>query len=176
MIREKHFSAFGIAYHTRQFSAVRAFEMLEHAADDANPLEILALTLAEPVEGGEARRLDEPEAIDACVMDITGMLPPRVVLSGVINLVYDFNFHFMHEWQGVRIPKRFLNAAATAASKEVEPMISTLISKRVATLEQLETYYSLEDAFKMFDVIMAEGVNAALSHEAAMKERKRHEA
>lgn len=111
----------------------------------------------------------DSEAINEFVTDKAKVLPPRLVLSGVMSLVYGWNFDFLVNWKSAKIPSRFTDGAPSISSKNMEPMASQLIQDGVASLKELEEYYSLEDAFKMFDTILIKGINQALSQEAAMK-------
>lgn len=165
------FSAFGVQYKTEQFSAIRGLELLAKP-DDIHPCELLAQTHAMNFEG-EWISLSNESAINDLVQDIAGIIAPRVALKGVLALVEEYNFKFMNAWKAVRVPTRFTDGAATVTSANIDPLALQLIQDGVATLKELEEYYSLEDAFKMFDAIMVKGINAALSHEASMKKTKR---
>lgn len=43
-------------------------------------------------------------------------------------------------------------------------MLGTLLSRKAATLKELETYYSAEDVFDMLEVIIVDEYNAALAN------------
>lgn len=133
---------------------------------------MLSQTSAQHADGSW-HLLDSKEAINYLVIDAAGVLAPRIVLNGILSLVNDYNFKFMDGWKSVKVPPRFTEQSASVTSKNVDPMASQLIQDDVASLRELEEYYSLEDAFKMFDTIMVKGVNSALSHEAATKKNKR---
>lgn len=171
MKKKTKFSAFGVQYQTEQFSAIRGMEIMA-LNGDIHPCEILSQTSAQS-EDGAWHVLDTQEAVNAIVVDRANILAPRLVLNAVLSLVNDYNFKFMEGWKGVKVPARFMDGAATVSSKNVDPMASQLIQDGVATFKELEEYYSLEDAFKMFDTIMVKGVNNALSHEASVKKSKR---
>ena len=171
MRQDKTFDMFGLQYRTRQFTAVPALGMLEKDGD-LSPAEMLANTQIKTKKGWI--KLDTREGINGHVFDAAGILAPRVVLNALLEIVNDFNFGFLYTWQGVRVPTRLQDEAKQVASDNSDPMVSSLISGDVATLRELEEYYSLEDAFKMFDIMTAKGVNAALSQEyAAAKSKKR---
>ncbi len=140
--------------------------------DDIHPCDMLSQTSAQRADGSWAT-LDNQAAINDHVVDAANVLAPRLVLNALLSLVGDFNFKFMEGWKAVKVPARFADGATTVTSKNVDPMASQLIQDGVATLRELEDYYSLEDAFKMFDTIMVKGVNSALSHEASVKKSKR---
>lgn len=171
---KKSFSAFGIEYRTVQFSAVEGIQFLGDQGD-LHPTQLLQKTEARlcAKKGlGEWVRLDDPGCINTAVFDMANVLPPRDVLNGVMSLIRDFNFGFMGEWQSAKIPNRFIEGIKTVSSNHTESLISQLIQDEVATLKELEEYYSLEDAFKMFDILLVKGINTALSNEAAMKKNK----
>lgn len=169
--KKNTFSAFGIKYRTEQFSAIRGLEMLARP-DDIHPCELLAQTEV-LTPHGEWVSLADQDAVNIYVADAIGIIAPRMALKGVLALVEEYNFKFMNGWRAVKVPTRFTDGAAMVKSSNIDPMASQLIQDGVATLKELEDYYSLEDAFKLFDTIMIKGVNAALSHESSMKKTKR---
>jgi hypothetical protein len=167
MIRKKTFDAFGSKYRTAQFCAARGLELLN--IKNPHPTEMLGLT--EIFVKGEWVSLGESSLINLHVKDCLNVLVPRLVLNGVMSVVHEFNFGFLRTWRGVRIPARFIDDSAVIDSRYTDPLMAQLIQDDAATLRELEEYYSLEDAFRIFDVIVAKSVNAALSTEAAMKDR-----
>jgi hypothetical protein len=170
MKKIKSFSAFGKQYRTEQFSAVQGLDLL-YGADDAHPCELLSKTEVFAADG-VWRCLSEGEVINANVVDVAGVLAPRVVLNGLLSLVHDFNFQFLAGWKSAKVPSRFTDDSNSISSANIPPMAAQLIQDGAASLRELEEYYSLEDAFKMFDTIMVKGINHALSHESAMKKNK----
>lgn len=167
--KTKEFEVFGVKYRTRQFAAVPALEIMSDAGA-VHPVDNLRLT--EVWDENSWHALDSREAVNKYVVDKASILPPRMVLIAVLKLVNEFSFGFVSTWRGVRIPKRFTSGGEVKSSTHVDPIISNLLQEDVASLRELEEYYSLEDAFTMFDVMVAKGVNEALAHEAAMKDRK----
>jgi hypothetical protein len=169
--KTKQFDAFGQYYRTIQFSAAEGLSLMERMLT-AHPCEMLAHTEARG-DDGEWQKLNERDSVNALVIDKANALPPMMVLEGIVNLIRDFNFGFLTWWQSVKIPKRFVDGTKGAKSENIDPMLAQLIQEDVATLKELEEYYSMEDAFKMFDVIIVKGVNSALANEAAMKDSKK---
>lgn len=165
------FTAFGVTYRTTQFTAIPALVMMSRQNDWAPP-DMLSKTEVKD-EFGEWIKLDNRDAINKYVLDASGALAPIFVLRGVLSLVNEFNFDFMMSWKGVRVPRRLIDEAQNVSSSNVDPMVAQLISNEAATLRELEEYYSLEDAFKMFDVLTAKGVNQALSQEASAARSRR---
>lgn len=169
MIKTKEFEAFGKKYRTTQFPAVRALEIMEMAVQ--NPVNVLERT--EVNEKGAWIALNSAEAINACVLDDMGLVAPRLALNGILSLVGDFSFGFLRSWRGAKVPARFTSGAQSVESKNIDPTIGTLTTEDMATMRELEEYYSLEDAFKMFDALIVKGINSALSQEAASDNAKR---
>ena len=167
MTKTKIFTAFGVQYRTTQFPALPALDML---GDVKSPMDLLSRTAVKI--DGEWMALDSREAINKLVIDRAFVLPPVTVLRGITRLISDYSFSFAREWSGVKIPSRFKTAGEVKSSEHVSPMVSQIMQEGMATMRELEEYYSLEDAFKMFDVLVVKSVNSALSHEAASKGRR----
>jgi hypothetical protein len=174
MIAEKEFESFGVKYRTKQFSAARGVELL-FRSNEVYPTEYLEKTevLFEfSRKKKEWISLSDSANIDKGVRDKEGLLRPRIVLEGLLMVVYDFSFGFLKTWKGVKVPRRFISDAKSVSTEYTDPLISQLIQEDYASLRELEEYYSLEDAFRMFDIMTAKGVNAAYQHEQAERESK----
>lgn len=165
------FDAFGMKYKTEQFSAIQGLELIADDSAAIHPCKLLAKTQIYTKDGIWAD-LSNQTILNDNVNDLANILPPRIVLNGIVSLVHDFNFQFLANWKGVKVPSRFIDGAQALSSQNLEPMAAQLIQDGAASLRELEEYYSLEDAFKMFDTIMVKGVNQALSQEAAMKKNR----
>lgn len=165
--KSREFSAFGVDYRTTQFSAVQGLDLMDELKT-IHPCEILALTDVQ-VDDGSWVSLASAEAINRYVRDVISIIPPMLVLKAVSDLVTDYSFGFLLNWRGVRVPPRFLDGFKAVSTANARPLESQLLQNGVTDLRALEEYYSLEDAFKMFDVVMEKGVNEALSNEAAAK-------
>lgn len=165
------FIAFGASYRSKSFSALQGLEIMDRQ-DEIHPCDMLSDTEVQD-ENGEWKSLGDRNVVNEHVRDCIGIVPPVFVLRGVMGVVYDMNFRFLEKWKGVKIPSRFVDGSATASSKHISPMIAQIISDGAATMRELEEYYSLHDAFKMFDIIMAKGLNEALSSEAANSKSRR---
>lgn len=160
------FEVFGRDYKTKQLSAQRAIELMRPGREN-HPCELLEETSI--LVGDSWVQLNEESAINSHINDIIGVIAPRQVLQGVMSLVNEYNYGFIERWRGVKIPSRFIDGSQSASSANVDPLIAQIVSDKTATMRELEEYYSLEDAFKMFDIAVARGVNQALSSEAAAK-------
>lgn len=169
MRKTKQFELFGIVYETLQMPAVEAFDLIDYISI-ASPMEILKYTSS--VKYDESKRLLTKENIDAEVKDSIGLAPAKSVLNAVMEIVIDYNFGFLKEWKGVKIPNRFVSDSKSEKSTYMEPIIAQLITTNLATYHELETYYSLADAFSMFDALLVKSVNEAYANEAAAAEAK----
>lgn len=162
----KEFDAFGINYRSTQFSAVYGLDLME-ISGDMTPMQVFAGTEVE--HNGKWMPLADRYTIDAHVIDLAGIISGYCALKAVMGIVSTHNFGFLIDWKGVKIPGRFLDGATSVASANARPLVAQLQAHGSATLKDLEEYYSLEDAFKLFDINMAKGVNEAYANEAATK-------
>ena len=169
MRKTKEFELFGIIYETTNMPAVEAFELIDYIAI-ASPMEVLKYTSAVKYDG--SKRLLTKDNIDAEVKDSIGLAPAKSVLNAVMEIVIDFNFGFLKDWKGVKIPNRFVADSKSEKSTYMEPIIAQLITANLATYQELENYYSLFDAFSMFDALLVKSVNEAYANEAAAAEAK----
>lgn len=157
---------FGVDYRTTQFSASSGLEVMEELKE-IHPCLMLAHTEVSTDDGW--LQLSSGRNIDLHVKDVIGIIPPSRVLYALTGLVNEFSFGFLDGWTGIRVPPRFLAGFKSVSSANSQPLISQLVQDGVADLRSLQEYYSLEDAFRMFDIVMAKGVNEALANEAASK-------
>jgi hypothetical protein len=167
--KTKEFDVFGVQYRTTQFSAARAVELMGKMGR-VSPLESLAGT--EAMYKGAWEPLTTRAGINRTVIDAAGIVCPTTVLKAVVRVVTEFNFAFLDSWKGVQIPTRFLNGTESRDSRNIDPLLSALLQNEQASLKELQEYYSLEDAFTLYDVIVSKSVNTALANEAAQKEAK----
>lgn len=166
----KEFPLFGIEYRTKQFSAAHAIKLVEKIGME-DPMSMLSGTEVKLKRSWVP--LSDLENVNTYVVDKLDHLAPTDVLKALVALVTDFNFGFLSDWKGAKVPQRFMIESKAIASDAVEPLTSMLIQEKVADLRSLEEYYSLEDAFKMFDVLVVKGINQAYAQEAAEAESKR---
>lgn len=170
MRKEKKFELFGIEYKTMQFSAVEGFDMVD-CLPIIQPLEMLKYTSVVKYDGSEFP-LNIQRNIDLHVKDGVGRIAPALVLRALMQIVQNHSFGFLREWKGTQIPNRFLSGAKTVSSEYVEPVIANLVTANLATMKELEEYYSLYDAFVMFDAMLVKTVNEAYAQEAAEAEAR----
>ncbi|AWN08528.1 hypothetical protein HOV04_gp26 [Xanthomonas phage XcP1] len=168
--KSTQFTAYGVRYRTKQFTAIQGLEILSKT-EKISPVDVLLNT--EVQVDGVWLTLSDPFNINEYVKDATLILPAIAVLNGVVDLVRDYNFGFIGDWSGVKVPKRLTEQSSSVSSNHVSPMVSQIIQDGAATMRELEEYYSLQDAFKLFDVMVAKGLSEALANEAASKKVKR---
>lgn len=162
----KEFDAFGVNYRSKQYSAVYGLELME-TPGDMDPFQVFTGTEVE--HNGQWVPLSDRYTIDVHVVDLAGILSGFSVLRAVMGIVSIHNFGFLVDWRGVKVPNRFLDDAASVATANARPLVAQLQAYGSASLKELEEYYSLEDAFKLFDINVAKGVNEALANEAAAR-------
>lgn len=166
----KEFDVFGVNYRTKQFSAVYGLDLME-APGDMTPYQLFVHMEVE--HNGEWIPASSRAAMNSYIKDLAGVISPLTALRAVMAIVTEFNFAFLTGWNGVKVPGRFLDGAKSVVSVNARPLVAQLQSSGVANLKDLEEYYSLEDAFKMFDINMAKGVSDAYAQEAASKAQGR---
>lgn len=170
MRKSKIIELFGITYEINQFSAIEAFDMID-AMNILTPLELLKDCYVLKYDGSKIQ-LNNKEVISKEVKGVPSHLPPSLILRTLMESVKKHNFGFLSDWKGVKIPNRFVADASSVESTYLEPLVASLINNGLATLQQLEEYYSLYDAFAMFDGLLTKSLNEAYSHEAAAAEAR----
>ena len=53
--------------------------------------------------------------------------------------------------------------------QNLDPFIATIVANGKATLHELKTVYTLEDAFNLWEVIVTSNFNTWLAHKEAIK-------
>jgi hypothetical protein len=167
MRQQVDFNTFGVNYRTKEFAAAEAFGLIDHL-DTLPPIEMLKYTDVMDEEKNW-RPLNNPDVINQYVRDVCGIIRPHEVLHGLMVLIGDYNFAFLSKWRPVKIPARFVSDAEHVPLQGMHPIMSRLISEGMAKMNELQEYYSLEDAFSMYDIWANDGLNKALSSEASMK-------
>lgn len=171
MRETKQFDAFGKTYLVKQFSAAEGFDYLAHgeAARKDDPIALLRHTSVRAAGGWLC--LSSRAAINEYVRDEVEFLHPMLVLDGLLGIVSDFSFDFLNVWKPVKFPRRLLSdTSGWEPLKEVHPIMASLTAGGKATIKELEQYYSLSDAFKLYDVISSEALKQAVAQEKAARE------
>lgn len=162
------FSLYGVNYRSQEFSAMDGLDIMDRM-DSMNPLEALSLTEVKADDGWAA--LSSVEIVNERVLDVAKIISPTIALKGLIYKVQDLNFGFLAGWKPIKIPFRFLSDHEPISSPTIKPIVAQLISEKLATVRELEEYYSTRDAFQMFDVILQNALNKALANEAASNKK-----
>ncbi|MFA8389732.1 hypothetical protein ACEPUD_06340 [Burkholderia ubonensis] len=163
------FESFGVRYRVRQMAAYDAFRffMMEEQPD---PVEVLQG--AEVKADGCWVALDSAEPINAYVRDTKGILQPRTVLSGLISFVSDFNWGFLKDRKQEKVPKYLQSDSQVRGVEGVSPIMGTIMAAGKASLRELQEFYSLHDAFQIFDVLFFDQLNKAQASYDAAKAMK----
>ncbi|KVG38159.1 hypothetical protein WL29_08155 [Burkholderia ubonensis] len=163
----KEFESFGVRYRIRQMAAYDAFRfvMMDEQPD---PIEVLQVAAAEVKVDGCWVALDAAEPINAYVRDTKGILQPRTVLSGLISVISDFNWGFLKDRKQAKVPSYLRSDSQVRGVDGVSPIMSAIMAADKANLRELQEFYSLHDAFQIFDVLFSDQLNKAqASYDAA---------
>jgi hypothetical protein len=167
MRKKKEISMFGLTYQMTQMSAVAGFDKI--TADGSDILSMLETVSIDGV------MLNNKTVINEKVKDTVGWIKPRLVLNGLLSQVYDFNFGFLSNRKKVQIPSHLRSGdrpePLSKQYTEDSPILGMLISEGKATLRELEEYYSLEDAFRLYDIIFFDMLDDAEANYVSMKRR-----
>lgn len=98
---------------------------------------------------------------------INEVVPDWEVLVKLDNEIYGFNYGFLKIWKPTRVPSKMQSPVTAIECKHVDSLFSTLISNNIATYLELKTVYSLEDAFKLLEVLTVSKINEFNSYEAS---------
>jgi hypothetical protein len=163
-------TAFGSEYRIRQYSAVDGFEFMTKMESESP--EILLKDTSIKVGAKKWVLLDNKESINEYVKDVLNIVDGHEAISKIISFVIEFNFDFLDHWKATEIPSRL--CAPIDDKDQIEfsdnPVMAQLIANKIATMKELEEYYSLEDAFRMYDIYVEDSLNKALASEASYKE------
>lgn len=159
-----------VSYRTTPFSAEEGMAIAA-TASGLKPQQLLRLTEVKTANG-EWVSLRDPKAINDHVRDAAGIVSPHVALGGVMTTVRRHNFEFLDKWEPVPVPHEFTLNVTLRKRDNVNPILSRLMKENYATKRELQEYYSLKDAFDMFDVICLSAVNEAIAQKKAEIEAK----
>lgn len=97
-------------------------------------------------------------------------VPNWEVLSLAEQESYGLNFGFLATWQPHHVPDEMKATKYTVAeSKNVDPSVSALVSNGMATYLELRDILSLEEMFKLLDILTVKRINEYRSQKAANK-------
>jgi hypothetical protein len=89
------------------------------------------------------------------------------VLSKLEVACYEYNYGFLRTWDPQQIPSAMAATYFVAESRHVDAIVSALVSNELATYKELRDEYSLEEAFKLLDVLAVKRINEFRAREAA---------
>lgn len=95
-------------------------------------------------------------------------VPSWEALSLAEQQAYELNFGFLAAWQPHHVPDEMkATKYAVAESKNVDPSVSALVSNGMATYIELRDSLSLEEMFKLLDILTVKRINEYRSQKAA---------
>jgi hypothetical protein len=170
-MKTKMFESFGVRYQVTQMSAAKAFAVFLAQGADPEPLDALAGMVVLDSERG-AVPLNDQVSVNTFVRDTRTIVKPRLVLNGLVAVAFDFNCGFLKSRKRIKVPSYLRSDSEPQELGGEDPVLSALIADDKATLRELEEYYSLEDAFRIYDVFFNAQLSKAKAQHAAMKEAK----
>jgi len=139
--------------------------------DAATPIDRLSGTSA--FSEGAWHALDSRESINAFVRDgMAGVIDASSVLNTLIQIVDDWNFGFLRSYVPVKTPGRFRSKAEVNLLESEDPYLERCVASKLATLRELQSFYSTRDLFRMIDISANESLNNALASESASDEAR----
>ncbi len=174
--RIEEFEAFGVRYRARDLSAADAFHLFLKPEIEFDPFAILIAAEAEAYDS-EAKawvRLDSRHSINLLVCDKAHSIANHLVLNGVLIILKQRNVGFLlnGEWKPVKIPSRLQSGVDPVYTERIDPIFGSIVANHMATMKELQEFYSLKDAFELFDIMAIDSLNKALSNEAALADAK----
>lgn len=171
-MKSKVFESFGVRYRITQMSAAAAFAVFIAPNSDPNPIDALAGMEVQDGENGWIPLNDEM-SVNTLVRDTRTIVKPRLVLNGLIKVAFDYNCGFLKDRKRIKVPSYLRSVSNEHDTGDEDPVLSALIAEDKATLRELEEYYSLEDAFRIYDVSFRDKLVKAKAQHAAMKEAQK---
>lgn len=102
--------------------------------------------------------------------EVAAKLPNWEILSLAESASYEYNFGFLASWKPHFVPAAMAVTKYTVAeSKNVDPVVAALVTSGFATYLELRDSLSLEEAFKLMDVLTVKRINEFRSAESAKK-------
>jgi hypothetical protein len=161
---------FGVRYRITQMSAAEAFPFIV-SKNEPRPLEMLRGVCVKAESGWFDLNVDT--YVDTYVRDTRNIFQPRLVLNGLLMFVAGFNWGFLERRSSPKVPTYLRSDSAARQVDGEDPVLTALVAADKATLHELETYYSLEDAFRIYDILFVDQLNKAQASYDAAQEAKR---
>ena len=80
---------------------------------------------------------------------------------------------FFSEWQELRFPRKIRSSCPAESYRNIDWLIADIVSSGKATLWELKTVYTLQDAMQLWEVVAVDRYNEIQAAEAAKKRAKR---
>ena len=80
---------------------------------------------------------------------------------------------FFSQWQEFRFPKKHGNSCPGESYRNIDTLIGVLISTGKATLHELKTVYTLQDAYQLYEIAVIDYYNEQQAMERARERAKR---
>ena len=169
----KTFDVLGLRFRTMQLGAASAFEEVNREGMP-DPMDVCRLL---EIQTGEDEwiRLDTRVKVNEYIRERTGFVPAHALLEAVMIAWAAVNTGFLREWKPLKVPNYLRGDTEARVAPGIDPILSSLINSGKASLRELEEYYSLEDAIRLFDVNMAANITQADAqwHAAKKAQQKR---
>jgi len=106
------------------------------------------------------------------VLDSTATIEKHISSWETLTLAelysYDYNYGFLTGWKPTPLPAKMEESSyRVAETKNVDAAVAALITNNMANYEQLRDSYSLEEAFKLLDVLTVKKINEFRAAEAS---------
>lgn len=154
MRNEKFIEANGMKFRLRAMPAVEAKSLL-----DIPPEERRVVQYADISVNGTWVPFENDATIDA-------HLPHWESLVWLESQVMEHNFGFLSEWEPTRLPAGMASSYNAVSPKYVDGLFVSLISGGMAKYGELCSEYSLEDAFRLLEVLTISKINEFLARES----------
>lgn len=155
MRNEKILKEFGLTFRIRAMPAVMAKEQL-----DATDEERSVTGSADVLDDGVWISLENDDLINQ-------YLPRWEALVWLDQQIMNYNFGFLGDWRPMRLPGSMVAGYNAVATRHVDGLFSSLVSGGMASYKELCEDYSLEDAFKLLEILTVEKINEHLANESA---------
>ncbi len=94
-------------------------------------------------------------------------VPDWETLLELENRISEYNYGFLRDWQPRKIPDKMVANYRQVDCKHMDGLFMSIITNNLATLHELKTMYSLEDAFLLLEVNTVSKINEFNANEAA---------
>ena len=147
----------GVTFRFTKIPAIAARELL--AVLDAE-LDALRRYIEVSTEDGWIA-LDSPAAV-------VKHIPDWELLTLIELFSYDYNFGFLASWEPTQLPAKMRESNyRVAETKNVDAAVTALVTSGMAEYEQLRDSYSLEESFKLLDILTVKKINEFRAAEAS---------